>query len=260
MELVDYIDVLLIDLPSIPDYWITARLNKEFKGHASKWYTKMKEIHGRRNWPLWKIQISQKYSNGTCIWQETMSFENDKYSVDKDPYQWCLRKSKRLETIDPQMNIQMRNHKFLTQMPEELEHAVECRCNHSCTLDDISNTLQDGKNTLDIYQISAQDPLEELLNEFRERQFSTTLTSKQNQGLLKMLGKNRPEFSIGEEPLGKIRCHDMELYLDVERPYPPMLRRLPYPASVETRHEIEKHINELLDMDVIRKIGNNEIV
>ncbi|MBW0511784.1 hypothetical protein O181_051499 [Austropuccinia psidii MF-1] len=39
-----------------------------------------------------------------------------------------------------------------------------------------------------------------------------------------------------------------------------MLRRPPYPASLETRREIEKHINELLDMDVIRKIGHNEIV
>ncbi|MBW0575379.1 hypothetical protein O181_115094 [Austropuccinia psidii MF-1] len=27
MELIDYIDGLLIDVPSIPDYWITARLN-----------------------------------------------------------------------------------------------------------------------------------------------------------------------------------------------------------------------------------------
>ncbi|MBW0571557.1 hypothetical protein O181_111272 [Austropuccinia psidii MF-1] len=75
-----------------------------------------------------------------------------------------------------------------------------------------------------------------------------------------MLRKNRPAFAIGEEPLGKIKGHDIELYLDVERPYPPMLRRPPYPESLETRKEIEKHINELLDMDVIRKIGHNEIV
>ncbi|MBW0509297.1 hypothetical protein O181_049012 [Austropuccinia psidii MF-1] len=75
-----------------------------------------------------------------------------------------------------------------------------------------------------------------------------------------MLRKNRPAFEIGEEPLGKIKGHDIEIYLDVERPYPPMLRRPPYPASLETRKEIEKHINELLDMDVIRKIGHNEIV
>ncbi|MBW0509554.1 hypothetical protein O181_049269 [Austropuccinia psidii MF-1] len=51
MELIDYIDGLFIEVPSIPDYWITARLNTEFKGHASIWYTEMKEIHGRRNWP-----------------------------------------------------------------------------------------------------------------------------------------------------------------------------------------------------------------
>ncbi|MBW0470472.1 hypothetical protein O181_010187 [Austropuccinia psidii MF-1] len=75
-----------------------------------------------------------------------------------------------------------------------------------------------------------------------------------------MLRKNRPAFAIGEEPLGKIRGHDIELYLDVERPYPLMLKRPPYPESLETRKEIEKHINELLEMDVIRKIGHNERV
>ncbi|MBW0520837.1 hypothetical protein O181_060552 [Austropuccinia psidii MF-1] len=78
--------------------------------------------------------------------------------------------------------------------------------------------------------------------------------------LLKILRKDRPAFAIGEEPLGKIRGHDIELYLDVERPYPPILRRPPYPASLETRNEIEKHINELLEMDGIRKIVQNKIV
>ncbi|MBW0482927.1 hypothetical protein O181_022642 [Austropuccinia psidii MF-1] len=86
MELIDYIDGLFIDVPSIPDYWITARLNTAFKVHVSVWYTEMKEIHGGRNWPWWKSQIIQKYRNGTWIWKKTMSFENDKYSVDKDPY------------------------------------------------------------------------------------------------------------------------------------------------------------------------------
>ncbi|MBW0498352.1 hypothetical protein O181_038067 [Austropuccinia psidii MF-1] len=121
-------------------------------------------------------------------------------------------------------------------------------------------TNKEKKFSLDIYHISSQDPLEELLNEFREGQFSTTLTSKQKLSLLKMLRKNRPAFYIGEEPSGKIKGHDIELYLDVERPHPHMLRIPPYPASLETRKEIEKHINEPLDMDVIRKIGHNEIV
>ncbi|MBW0539794.1 hypothetical protein O181_079509 [Austropuccinia psidii MF-1] len=75
-----------------------------------------------------------------------------------------------------------------------------------------------------------------------------------------MLRKNRPAFAIGGEPLGKIKGHDIEPDLHVERPYPPMLKRPPYPGSLATRKEIEKHINELLEMDVIRKIGHNEIV
>ncbi|MBW0542040.1 hypothetical protein O181_081755 [Austropuccinia psidii MF-1] len=37
IELIDYIDGISIDGPSIPDYWTTARLNTAFKGHASIW-------------------------------------------------------------------------------------------------------------------------------------------------------------------------------------------------------------------------------
>ncbi|MBW0562025.1 hypothetical protein O181_101740 [Austropuccinia psidii MF-1] len=65
IKLIDYIDGLFIDVPSIPDYWITTRLNTAFKGHASILYTEMKELHGRRNSPWWKSQIIQKYCNCT---------------------------------------------------------------------------------------------------------------------------------------------------------------------------------------------------
>ncbi|MBW0554412.1 hypothetical protein O181_094127 [Austropuccinia psidii MF-1] len=97
MDLIDYVDGFFIDVPSITDYWITARLSTAHKGHATILYTEMKEIHGRRNWPWWESQIIQKYSNGTCIWQKILSYKNEKYSVDKDPYEWCLRHFKRLK-------------------------------------------------------------------------------------------------------------------------------------------------------------------
>ncbi|MBW0519836.1 hypothetical protein O181_059551 [Austropuccinia psidii MF-1] len=45
-------------------------------------------------------------------------------------------------------------------------------------------TNKENEFTLDIYQISAQDPLEGLLNEFRGGQFSTNLTSKQKLSLV----------------------------------------------------------------------------
>ncbi|MBW0539723.1 hypothetical protein O181_079438 [Austropuccinia psidii MF-1] len=99
-------------------------------------------------------------------------------------------------------------------------------------------TKKEKKFLLDIYQMSTHDSLEELLNEFRKGQFSTSLTHKQKLSLLKMLRKNRPAFAMGEEPLGKIRGYDIALYLDVERPYQPILGRPPYPESLETRKEI----------------------
>ncbi|MBW0499628.1 hypothetical protein O181_039343 [Austropuccinia psidii MF-1] len=48
MALTFHIDGLFIDVPRIPVYSITARLNTAFKEHASIWYTEMKEIHGGR--------------------------------------------------------------------------------------------------------------------------------------------------------------------------------------------------------------------
>ncbi|MBW0548308.1 hypothetical protein O181_088023 [Austropuccinia psidii MF-1] len=48
------------------------------------------------------------------------------------------------------MYIQMRNQKLLTQIPGELEHAVKCRCNYNCTIDDIENTLQDVRKITNI--------------------------------------------------------------------------------------------------------------
>ncbi|MBW0505258.1 hypothetical protein O181_044973 [Austropuccinia psidii MF-1] len=121
-------------------------------------------------------------------------------------------------------------------------------------------TNKEEKVLLVIYHLSNQDPLEELLNELKEEQFSANLTTKQKLSLLKIFRKNRPASSIGEKSLIKIGGHDIILYLYVERPYPFILRRPPYPESVVTRNKIEKPFNELLGIDFIRKIGHIEIV
>ncbi|MBW0525923.1 hypothetical protein O181_065638 [Austropuccinia psidii MF-1] len=94
-------------------------------------------------------------------------------------------------------------------------------------------TNKEKKFPLDIYHMSNQDPLEEFIIEWKKAN------------------------SVLPSP---ITGHDIKLYLNVERPSSPIFRRPPYPASPETRKEIERNINELLDMDFIRKIGHNEIV
>ncbi|MBW0534341.1 hypothetical protein O181_074056 [Austropuccinia psidii MF-1] len=45
---------------------------------------------------------------------------------------------------------------------------------------------------------------------------------------------------------------------NVERPYPPLLRRPPYPASPRDREALEVHINELMKLGAFRKVGHNE--
>ncbi|MBW0517886.1 hypothetical protein O181_057601 [Austropuccinia psidii MF-1] len=83
-----------------------------------------------------------------------MSFENDKYSVDKDPYDWCLRQSERLKAIHPQINKQIRNQKLFKQIPGGLWNEIKFRNGQSCTVDDISNTLQDVSKRTNIGKYS----------------------------------------------------------------------------------------------------------
>ncbi|MBW0550885.1 hypothetical protein O181_090600 [Austropuccinia psidii MF-1] len=47
---------------------------------------------------------------------------------------------------------------------------------------------------------------------------------------------------------------------NVERPYPPLLRRPAYPASPRAREALSSHINELMKPRVLRKVGHNEEV
>ncbi|MBW0573717.1 hypothetical protein O181_113432 [Austropuccinia psidii MF-1] len=54
--------------------------------------------------------------------------------------------------------------------------------------------------------------------------------------------------------------HEAEIILNIERPYPPLLRRPAYPESPKSREALETHIKELLDLGVIRKVGHNEEV
>ncbi|MBW0547525.1 hypothetical protein O181_087240 [Austropuccinia psidii MF-1] len=84
-----------------------------------------------------------KQRNDTWIWNKSLSFGNGRYTVDKDPYDWCLRQSKRLIAIDPHITTEMKNHKLLTKLPGDLENEVKFRCSKESTLDEISTTLQE---------------------------------------------------------------------------------------------------------------------
>ncbi|MBW0554468.1 hypothetical protein O181_094183 [Austropuccinia psidii MF-1] len=91
-------------------------------------------------------------------------------------------------------------------------------------------------------------------------EISLHLTDNQENELSALLYDHREAFASEKQPLGENIGHEVEIILNIERPYPPLLRRPAYPASPKSREALEIHIKELLDLGVIRKVGHNEEV
>ncbi|MBW0535417.1 hypothetical protein O181_075132 [Austropuccinia psidii MF-1] len=65
-------------------------------------------------------------------------------------------------------------------------------------------------------------------------------------------------FASDNEPLGTIEGNDVDITLNIERSHPPVLRRPAYPAIPRAREALEKHIQGLVQLGVLRKVGHNE--
>ena len=89
---------------------------------------------------------------------------------------------------------------------------------------------------------------------------SFLLTDSQKADVLQTCFEYKEAFCTTDEPIGNITGHDMEIELTVQAPYPPLLRRPPYPSSPKSREALSTHIQELLDLKVLRKVGHNEVV
>ncbi|MBW0578895.1 hypothetical protein O181_118610 [Austropuccinia psidii MF-1] len=77
---------------------------------------------------------------------------------------------------------------------------------------------------------------------------------------IEILFQYREAFASDNKTLGAIKGHEVDIILNVERPYPPLLRRPTYPASPRAREALEIHINELMKLEVLTKVGHNEEV
>ncbi|MBW0517865.1 hypothetical protein O181_057580 [Austropuccinia psidii MF-1] len=96
--------------------------------------------------------------------------------------------------------------------------------------------------------------------QLNEAEISLHLTDNEENELSALLYDHRVAFASDKEPLGEIICHEADIILNIERPYPPLLRRPAYPASPKSREAPEIYMKELLDLGVIRKVGHNEEV
>ncbi|MBW0577612.1 hypothetical protein O181_117327 [Austropuccinia psidii MF-1] len=91
-------------------------------------------------------------------------------------------------------------------------------------------------------------------------QISPGLKPEMKEELIEILFQYREAFDSDNEPLGAIKGHEVDIILNLERPYPPILRRPAYPASPRAGEELEIHINELMKLGVLRTVGHNEEV
>ncbi|MBW0532456.1 hypothetical protein O181_072171 [Austropuccinia psidii MF-1] len=96
--------------------------------------------------------------------------------------------------------------------------------------------------------------------QFNEAEISLHLTDNQENELFALLYDHRGAFASDKEPLEEIVGHQLEIILNIERPYPPLLRKPAYPASPKSREALEIHIKELLDLVVIRRVSQKEEV
>ncbi|MBW0513857.1 hypothetical protein O181_053572 [Austropuccinia psidii MF-1] len=81
---------------------------------------------------------------------------------------------------------------------------------------------------------------------------SPELILEMKEKLIEILFQYREAFASDNEPLGAMKDHEVDIILNVERPYPPLLIRSAYPANPRAREELETHINELMKLGFLK--------
>ncbi|MBW0498430.1 hypothetical protein O181_038145 [Austropuccinia psidii MF-1] len=97
-------------------------------------------------------------------------------------------------------------------------------------------------------------------NQLVEAQINPSLSPTMKYDLIYVLYTYKNAFASDNEPLGATEGHEVDITLNIDRPYPPVLRRPAYPASPRAREALEKHIQEFIQLGVLRKVGHNEEV
>ncbi|MBW0559569.1 hypothetical protein O181_099284 [Austropuccinia psidii MF-1] len=136
------------------------------------------------------------------------------------------------------------HRRILRQCGGDLEHAVKSRMTEQSSAEDIINILEEvttrtKTGSIRTNPVNEVSPLNLQLEKFKSEQGA---------------------FVSDKEPLEAIIGHEVDIILNIERRYPPLLSRPAYPASPKSREALETHIKELLALGVIRKVGHNEQV
>ncbi|MBW0491392.1 hypothetical protein O181_031107 [Austropuccinia psidii MF-1] len=99
-----------------------------------------------------------------------------------------------------------------------------------------------------------------LANQLFQAQINPSLLPKMRHDLIDVLYTYKNAFASDNEPLGAIKGNEDDITLNIDRLYNPVLRRPAYQVSPRARESLEKHIQELIQLGILRKVGHNEEV
>ncbi|MBW0464770.1 hypothetical protein O181_004485 [Austropuccinia psidii MF-1] len=113
--------------------------------------------------------------------------------------------------------------------------------------------------------INKVSPFSLELEKFKSEQFNSAevslhLTDKKENELSTLLYYHKEAFALYKQPLGEIDSHEVDIILNIERPYPQLSLRTAYTVSPNSREALELHIKEILELGLIRNVGHNEEV
>ncbi|MBW0577786.1 hypothetical protein O181_117501, partial [Austropuccinia psidii MF-1] len=273
MEFIRGIDMIKEDF-ELPDRFLTARFNTLFTKSAHRWYIKLRQAHGHQSWTWWKTQIINKWANDAWRFKVETAFESAKFNADKDKaLPWFCQQKDRLTALYPDMSEFMIHRKILRQCGGDLEHAVKSRTTEQSSAEDIINILEEvttrtkiGSSRVNL-KTRFNTPWKDSVDKTPKKiliilsinlQIHLHLTDKQENELSSLLYDHRGAFASDKEPLGEIIGHEVDIILNIERPYPPLLRIPAYPENTKSREALEIHIKELFYLGVIRRVGHNE--
>ncbi|MBW0465369.1 hypothetical protein O181_005084 [Austropuccinia psidii MF-1] len=97
-------------------------------------------------------------------------------------------------------------------------------------------------------------------NQLVKEKINPSLSLKMRHDLIDVPYTYKNAFASDNEPSGAIKGDEVDINLNIDRPYPPVLRRPAYPASPRAREALEKQIQELIHLVVLSKVGHKEEV
>ncbi|MBW0522992.1 hypothetical protein O181_062707 [Austropuccinia psidii MF-1] len=155
------------------------------------------------------------------------------------------------------------NVKILRKCGGELEHDIKVRCLEPCSKEDYINAMEDIITRKEIGKTCTRGPVESKMvskTSREDKRPERPVLKCHKHDPIDVLYTYKNAFPSENEPLGAIKGHEVDITLNMDRPYPPVLRRPAYPASPRARQALEKDIQELVQLGVLRKVGHNEEV